>query len=55
MELFFKAVAAALVTAVLALSLAKEGKDFALLLSMAGCVLIGLLLFHFLELFHKSF
>lgn len=38
-----------MVTAVLALALAKQGKDFALLLSMAGCVLIGLLLFHFLE------
>ena len=49
MELFFKAVAVAMVTAVLALALAKQGKDFALLLSMAGCVLIGLLLFHFLE------
>ena len=49
MELFFKAVAAALVTAVLALSLAKEWKDFALLLPMAGSLLIGSLLFHFLE------
>lgn len=49
MELFFKAVAAAMVTAVLALALTKQGKDFALLLSMTGCVLMGLLLFHFLE------
>lgn len=49
MELFFKAVAAAMVTAVLALALTKQGKDFTLLLSMAGCILIGLLLFQFLE------
>ena len=49
MELFFKAVAAAMVIAVLALALNKPGKDFSLLLSMAGCVLLGLLLFQFLE------
>ena len=49
MELFFKAVAAAMVIAVLALALSKQGKDFGLLLSMAGCVLLGLLLFQFLE------
>ena len=49
MELFFKAVAAAMVIAVLVLALSKQGKDFGLLLSMAGCVLLGLLLFQFLE------
>ena len=38
-----------MVTAVLALALTKQGKDFTLLLSMAGCILIGLLLFQFLE------
>ena len=49
MDLFLKAVAAAMVTSVLALALSRQGKDFALLLSMAGCVLMGLLLLRFLE------
>lgn len=49
MELFFKAAALAMVTAVLSLVLSKQEKDFALLLTMAGCALSGLVLMRFLE------
>lgn len=49
MELFFKTAAAAIVTAVLTLVLSKQGKEFSLLLGMAGCALAGAALLHFLE------
>lgn len=49
MELFFKAAAAAMVTAVLTLVLSKQEKDYALLLTMAGCALGALVLLQFLE------
>lgn len=40
MEGYFKAVAAALITAVLCLVLAKQGKDTAVLLTVLACVMI---------------
>ena len=40
MELFFKAVAAALITAVLCLVMAKHGKDIAVPLTVLACVMI---------------
>lgn len=40
MDGFFKAVAAALITAVLCLVLAKQGKDTAVLLTVLACVMI---------------
>lgn len=49
MELFFKATAAAMVTAVLTLMISKQDKDFSLLLTMAGCALAAGVLLHFLE------
>lgn len=49
MELFFKTAAGAIVTAVLTLTLSKQGKDFSLLLAMAGCAMAGIVLLHFLE------
>jgi len=49
MELFFKTAAAALVTAVLSLVVSRQEKDFALLLTMAGCTMAGLMLLHFLQ------
>lgn len=40
MDMFFKAVAAALITAVLCLVLTKQGKDISLLLTVLACVMI---------------
>ena len=49
MDLFYKITAAALVTTVLTLVVRREEKDFALLLTMAGCAMAGIVLLTFLE------
>lgn len=49
MDLFYKITAAALVTTVLTLVVRREEKDFALLLTMAGCAMAGMVLLTFLE------
>lgn len=49
MDLFLKAVAAALITAVIGLVLARQGKDMFLLLTLAACVMIGAAAFTFLK------
>ena len=49
MDLFLKAVAAALITAVIGLVLAKQGKDMFLLLTLAACAMIGAVAFAFLK------
>lgn len=41
MELFWKAAAAALLTAILGVALGKQDKQMSLLLSLAGCILIA--------------
>ena len=40
MESYFKAIAASLITAVLCMILAKQGKDLVVLLTILGCVMI---------------
>ena len=49
MDLFLKAVAAALITAVIGLVLAKQGKDMLLLLSLSACAMIGAVAFAYLQ------
>jgi stage III sporulation protein AD len=49
MDLFLKAVAAALITAVIGLVLARQGKDMFLLLTLAACAMIGAVAFTFLK------
>ena len=49
MDLFYKITAAALVTTVLTLVVRREEKDFALLLTMAGCAMAGMVLLTFLD------
>ena len=49
MEQFYKITALALVTTVLTLVVRRQEKDFALLLTMAGCAMAGMVLFTFLE------
>ena len=49
MDLFLKAVAAALITAVIGLVLARQGKDMFLLLTLAACAMIGAAAFTFLK------
>lgn len=49
MDLFYKIAALALVTTVLTLAVRQQGKDFALLLTMAGCAMAGMVLLTFLE------
>ena len=41
MELFWKAIAVSLLTAILGVVMGKQSKDISLLLSIAGCVLIA--------------
>ena len=41
MELFWKAIAVSLLTAILGVAMGKQNKDISLLLSIAGCVLIA--------------
>ena len=49
MELFFKAAAGALITAILTLVLSKQEKDMGLMLTMAGCTMVLVLLASYLE------
>ena len=49
MDLFLKAVAAALITAVIGLVLARQGKDMFLLLTLAACAMIGAVAFNYLK------
>ena len=49
MDLFLKALAAALITAVIGLLLARQGKDQFLLLTLAACAMIGVAAFAYLE------
>lgn len=49
MEQFYKITALALVTTVLTLVVRRQEKDFALLLTMAGCAMAGMVLFTFLD------
>ena len=49
MDLFLKAVAAALITSVVGLVLAKQGKDMFLLLTLAACAMIGAVAFAYLN------
>lgn len=49
MELFWKGTAAALIAAILALTLSKQEKDISLLLTLTGCTLVLLLVLEFLE------
>lgn len=49
MDLFLKAVAAALITSVVGLVLAKQGKDMFLLLTLAACAIIGAVAFAYLN------
>jgi stage III sporulation protein AD len=48
-DLFLKAVAAALITAVTGLVLARQGKDMFLLLTLAACAMIGAVAFTYLK------
>ena len=48
MDLFLKAVAAALITSVVGLVLEKQGKDMFLLLTLAACAIIGAVAFAYL-------
>lgn len=49
MDMFLKAVAAALITAVIGLVLEKQGKDMRLLLTLAACTMIGVVTFVYFE------
>lgn len=49
MDMFLKAVAAALITAVIGLVLEKQGKDMRLLLTLAACSMIGVVTFAYFE------
>lgn len=49
MDLFYKITALALVSTVLTLTVRQLGKDFALLLTMTGCAMAGMVLLTFLE------
>lgn len=49
MDLFYRIIALALMTTVLTLMLRRQEKDFALLLTMAGCATAGMVLLQFLE------
>ncbi len=49
MIIFWKAIAGALITAVLAIVVGRSSKDSALLLSLSGCLLLGTALLHFLD------
>lgn len=49
MDLFLKTVAAALITAVIGLVLARQGKDMFLLLTLAACAMIGAVAFTYLK------
>lgn len=49
MDLFLKAVAAALITAVIGLVLAKQGKDMLILLTLAACAMIATIAFTYLK------
>ena len=49
MELFWKGTVAALIAAILALTLSKQEKDISLLLTLTGCTLVLLLVLEFLE------
>ena len=49
MDLFLKAVAAALITSVVGLVLAKQGKDMFLLLTLAASAIIGAVAFAYLN------
>lgn len=49
MDMFLKAVAAALITAVIGLVLEKQGKDMRLLLTLAACTMIGVVTFAYFE------
>lgn len=49
MELFWKAAAAALITAVLGLTLGKQAKDISTLLTMAVCCMVVVIAFAYLE------
>lgn len=49
MEVFFKGAAAALITALMSLILTKQDKDFALLVTMAGCCMGIFVLLSFLK------
>ena len=49
MDLFLKAVAAALITSVVGLVLAKQGTDMFLLLTLAACAIIGTVAFAYLK------
>ena len=49
MDMFLKAVAAALITVVIGLVLEKQGKDMRLLLTLAACSMIGVVTFAYFE------
>jgi stage III sporulation protein AD len=49
MEHFFQAAAAVMAAVVLWIMLSKQGKEYALLLSIGACALIMILMFRFLE------
>lgn len=49
MDLFLKSVGAALITAVIGLVLAKQGKDMFILLSLAACAMIAGVAFGYLK------
>jgi stage III sporulation protein AD len=49
MDMFLKAVAAALITAVIGLVLVKQGKDMLILLTLAACAMIATIAFTYLK------
>lgn len=49
MEQFFQAAAAVLIVSVLGLTLAKQGKEFTVMLTIAGCCMVVLLCITFLQ------
>lgn len=49
MALFWKAAAGILITAILVITVGKQEKDLALLLTMAACVMTAIIVFSFLE------
>lgn len=49
MDMFLKAVAAALITAVIGLVLVKQGKDMLILLTLAACAMIATIAFAYLK------
>lgn len=55
MDYYWKAAALSMVTVLLGLVLEKKAKDFSVILSLAGCILIGGIALHYLDKILKLF